>query len=111
MVIQAGRYRESIQIQQPTGSLGTLGQVSWVVVATVRGWLESLSGKELDSAQQGGSQVDHVFHIRPLAGVNAKMRLYIGRDNARTFLVQYTKTVDEGNSRELLVYCKEVMPL
>lgn len=110
-LLQPGRYRESIQIQQPNGTPGTLGQASWTVVATVRGWLESLTGKELDSAQMGGAQVDHVFHVRYRTGITAKMRCYIGRDNSRRFDVQYVRTLTEGNARELLIYCKEVMPL
>lgn len=111
MAIEAGRFRESVEIQAPTGTPGALGQVTWTVVGTFRGWLESLSGKELDSAQQSGSQVDHVFHLRYLAGVNASMRLFIGRDNSRRFDVQYVRTAQEGNARETLVYCKEVMPV
>lgn len=110
-MIDAGRMREVITLESPTGTPGMLGQRTWVTVGTMRGWIDTPSGKELNSPQMGGSQADQVFHVRFTRAVKANMRLRIGREPARVFDVLWVKPVSEGNLRALEIYCREVMTI
>jgi SPP1 family predicted phage head-tail adaptor len=105
-MIQPGKMRETITIEAPSGAAGSLGQVTYETFATVRAELRTLTGRELNAPQLGGSQVSHVIVTRYIPCVKADMRVFIGD---RLFIITHPIVVNEGNARLLEIYVREVL--
>lgn len=103
--------RASITLEQP-GTPGTLGQASWTTYAIARAEIRTLTGKEAAEPHFIGSQTTHACFTRytpSLAGVNARMRIRLAEDGNRIFHITHVIRDVEGNTRELQLYCREVM--
>lgn len=104
--MDAGKMRETITIERPSETRGTLGQAVWEAFTTARAELKTEKGRELQGPQMSGSEVSFVFVTRYIVGVTAAMRVVMG---PRTFRVTHVIVKDEGNARSLEMYCKEIL--
>ena len=106
-MVGAGKYRQTITIQQLTTSKGSLGGVvkTWLTFATVRAQLMHKSSREFFAAQKINAETTDLFVVRYLAGVNVKMQVVYG---GRTYDIIGAPALD-GRRRELQILCKEVL--
>lgn len=107
-MISGGKMRETITIERPSGTRGSLGQTQWETFETARAELRFITGRELTAPQIGGSDVTHVFVLRYIAGVKGNMRIVLS-GSSRIFQITYPVVQDEGNARTLQLFCREVM--
>jgi head-tail adaptor len=111
-MISPGKFREVITLEEP-GTPGTLGQPTWQTFASgLRAQLADArtspwsAGHELNLPALGGSEITHIFTLRYLPGVSAKMRVTM---DMRIFHVTHVVVQDEGTLRYLLIVARELM--
>lgn len=109
-MIRAGRMRDTITIERPSGTRGTLGQTQYETFETARAEVDPMTreGRELSGPQMAGSESLVIFRTRYIPGVKANMRVVLSPTN-RIFLIQYVITKTEGNTRFLDIFAREVM--
>lgn len=107
MLINAGKYRHSIVIQEPTKSTDAWGGEinTWSNFATVRAKKRPLRGRELIAAQAEQSETEVMFYIRYLSGVDRSMRIV---HDSKYYDITSVVNVDERN-RELEISTKTGM--
>jgi SPP1 family predicted phage head-tail adaptor len=104
--ISAGQLRHQIKIVDLTNSQDSFGGVaidSATPFATVWAAVESLSGRDLYTAQQKNSQVTHRITMRWMDGVFARQNVWYGD---RQFQIEYVENVKELN-KILYLFCVE----
>ena len=101
VVFKSGDLRRSIQIQQRSATIDSVGgqSTTWTTVATVWADIQPLSGRELMAAQEVQAEVSHTISIRyqPLFSdpkAMAAMRVLYG---TRIFNISASMNVDERN--------------
>lgn len=104
--IQAGQLRHRLDIIAPTLVQDTFGGTDIDqenVVATIWGYVESLTGRELEAAQQIVAQVTHKITIRWMDGLRPQQNVVF--DN-RLFQIQAIQNPDERH-HALILLCVE----
>jgi len=78
--MRAGALRHRITIQEPTSSVGALGEKikSWADVSTIWAAIEPLRGREFLEAHQIEAEITTRFIIRYKSGLNTRMRIKFG---------------------------------
>jgi len=106
MLMDAGRMRHRVSIQQVTETKDTYGATTrtWATIATVWAAIEPIAGREYFYAQQVQSNVSHRVTIRHRAGVTPKMRIM---HDSRTFEIESVRNLGERD-RWLELMCSEV---
>jgi SPP1 family predicted phage head-tail adaptor len=105
--IRAGQLRHVVQIMQPTLAQDASGNIKpgeETPVATVRAAVESLTGRELYSAQQKVSEVTHKITMRYQAGIKAQQNAWFndpGTGMPRQFQIQ---SVENPNEQRHVLY-------
>lgn len=104
-MMQAGKLRHRVTIQQPTSVTDSYGGQSqtWSDVATVWASVEPLSGNERWRAQQVQPGISHKVTLRYRAGINSSMRIV---HEARNLNIDAVLNTDERNI-ELVLMCME----
>lgn len=104
-MLPAGTMRHQMAIERPVETTGEYGQVarSWVLVGTVWGAIEPLSGSEIFAARQVQANVTHRVRLRYRAGLTPDMRLTV---NGRTLQIGSVVNVGEAGA-ELELMCTE----
>lgn len=106
-MIRAGELKHSITFQAETVTYDTYNEKipDWVSVATVRAAMITTGGKLFYAAQKLHAETSAVFQIYFSRAINGRMRIKYG---SRIFNILGINNVD-GESRELLISCKEVV--
>ena len=104
-MINAGRMRETVRIEQRTAALSSFGeqQATWELFAERRAEIVRSPGREVLNADQRQGRVPTVFKLRWLEGVLPEMRLI---HDEKLFDIESAIDPD-GLGRELLVTAVE----
>lgn len=102
MVIQAGKLRHSIVIQQNTPTPDSFGEQdpSWSTFATVFADIKPLTSREFWDAKQVNAENTLKFIIRYLSGLDSKMRISW---DSRLFNIESIINVDERNEKIVIL--------
>jgi SPP1 family predicted phage head-tail adaptor len=105
-IINAGKYRSIITIQQKNQTKDSFGQKSdvWNDFLKCRASISPISGKDYFSADVIQSETSHRVLMRYYPGITPDMRINY---NGRTFIIQAIINFQEL-SKELQLYCKEL---
>ena len=83
-MLDAGKLRHRITLQQYTGSADDYGDIrrqddaNWRTAAVVWAAVDPISGREFYAAEQAQSELSHKVRIRYRQGVKPGMRLLLG---------------------------------
>ena len=103
-MIDPGRLRERITVQQATESRTALGESvqAWVTFAERWASVEGLSSREVLQSGQQQTEITHRVRLRYLAGFTSTMRiLWRGR------ILEVTSLLEHGNRSEHEALCTE----
>ena len=104
MVLDPGRLRERVTIQQATESRNSLGEVTQTWSTFVERWasVEGLSGREVLLSGQQQTEVTHRVRMRYVEGMTQQMRiLWRGR------VFEITSLLEHHNRTEHELLCTE----
>ena len=104
MVLDPGRLRERVTIQQATESRNSLGEVTQAWSTFVERWasVEGLSGREVLLSGQQQTEVTHRVRMRYVEGMTQQMRiLWRGR------VFEITSLLEHANRTEHELLCTE----
>lgn len=75
--MRIGKLRHRLELQSPTQSQGSTGEVttSWATDSTVWGSLRPLSGKEREDASQINEEINYRARIRYNSSINPEWRI------------------------------------
>lgn len=108
--IRAGELRHRITIVDPNVKQDTFGDTqasdASIFAENVPAKIETLTGRELWSAQQKVSQVTHRITIRWMRGVLAKMNVKWFDERDRFFQIQAVENPD-GRHKRIELLCVE----
>lgn len=98
--MQAGKLREVLEIQTNTPTANAYGEMvpAWATVATVRGQVQILSGREFIEAKQREVDLSAKITIRYRADITANQRVKWG---ARYFDID--AVLDAGGAARALI--------
>lgn len=104
--MQAGKLRHRIELHSASESQNSFGEIekTYSSYDTVWGSIESLTGRELEHAQQISAETTLKVNIRYYSGVETGHRVIYG---SRTLEITHIINPDERNI-ELILYCKEI---
>ena len=105
-MIDPGRLRERVTIQQATETRNRLGEsvASWSTFAERWASVEGLSGREVLQAGQQQTEVTHRVRLRYVTGLKATMRiLWRGRT------LEITSLLEHNNRSEHELLCTEAV--
>jgi len=103
-MIDPGRLRERVTIQQATETRNAMGEVvqSWVTFAERWASVDGLSSREFLLQGQQQSEISHRVRLRYVPGMKATMRfLWRGR------VLEMTSLLEHGNRSEHEALCTE----
>jgi len=104
MVLDPGKLRERVTIQQATETRNRLGEAtqSWNAYAEVWASVEGLSGREVLQSGQQQTEVSHRVRMRYVHGMTQNMRiLWRGR------VLEISSLLEHANRTEHEVLCTE----
>ena len=103
-MIDSGRLRERITIQQATETRNAIGEVvqSWATFAERWASVDGLSSREVLLQGQQRTEITHRVRLRYVAGFTSTMRiLWRGR------VLEITSLLEHGNRSEHEALCTE----
>jgi SPP1 family predicted phage head-tail adaptor len=103
-MIDPGRLRERVTIQQASETRNAMGEVvqSWVTFAERWASVDGLSSREFLLQGQQQSEISHRVRLRYVPGMKATMRfLWRGR------VLEMTSLLEHGNRSEHEALCTE----
>lgn len=105
-MIDPGRLRERVTVQQATESRNSLGEtvLSWADLTTVWGSVEGVSAREALAMGQQDITVTHRVRMRYLSPLTQKMRL---RWRSRT--LEIVSLLEHNNRSEHELICQETV--
>lgn len=105
-MIDAGKLRERVTVQQAAESRSAMGEVvqSWSTFAERWASVEGVSAREFLSSGQLQIEMSHRVRMRYLPGLSASMRL---RWRDRT--LEIVSILEHGNRTEHELLCQEAM--
>lgn len=108
-MIQPGEYRHRVSFREKTRtSDGRGGSTATFTTTTVYGVVESLTGRELQQAQQLSTTLTHRIRTRFRTGIVAGMEaLWVNAGVRRTLNVEAVQAADTMNE-EIYVLCAEL---
>ncbi len=103
-MIQPGRLRERITVQQATESRNSLGESvqSWSTFAERWASVDGLSSREVLLTGQQQTEINHRVPMRYLTGFTSAMRILW-----RSRVLEITSLLEHGNRSEHEVLCTE----
>jgi SPP1 family predicted phage head-tail adaptor len=104
MVLDPGRLRERVAIEQATGSRNAIGEVTqtWSTFAERWASVEGLSGREVLQSGQQQTEVTHRVRLRYVDGLTQQMRL-----SWRGRTLEITSLLEHANRTEHELLCTE----
>lgn len=95
--MRGGTLRHVVTIRQRATTQNAIGEQSssWADVATVRAWVQDISGREFLAAQGTQNAVNAKILIRHRAGITPAMRVTFG---AQTFNIEAVLSPTRNNS-------------
>ncbi len=103
-MIDPGKLRERVTVQQASGSRNSLGEtvLSWTDFAEVWANVEGVSAREALIAGQQETTVSHRVRIRYLPGLTQQMRF-----SWRSRTLEIVSLLEHGNRSEHEAICQE----
>lgn len=96
-----GQYKFQIIIEKPVAGKNATGEqeFTWVMFRTV--WADYIAkgGNEIFNAQHFSAEVDAVFKMRYISGLNEKMRI---RFNGRLYNIKFINPIGRCEKYEVL---------
>jgi SPP1 family predicted phage head-tail adaptor len=106
-MIDAGKLRERVTVQQASGNRNSLGEtvLAWADWQTVWASVEGVSARESLAFGQQEIAVTHRVRLRYLPGLTQNMRL-----NWRNRTLEIVSLLERGNRSEHEIICQEKVP-
>lgn len=103
-MIDAGKLRERVTVQIPSGTTNPLGEtvISWSNSTAVWASVEGVSSREALVLGQQDTTVTHRVRLRYLPGLTQEMRL-----SWRSRTLEIVSLLEHGNRSEHEVICEE----
>lgn len=104
-MIDAGRLRERVTVQQASATRNSLGEsvLSWADWQTVWASVEGVSAREALAAGQQETTITHKVRLRYLSGLTQQMRF-----SWRSRTLNIVSLLEYGNRTEHVAICEEV---
>lgn len=106
-MIDAGRLRERVTVQTPSGNVNALGEsvLTWSDSTAVWASVEGVSARESLAAGQQETTISHRVRMRYLPGLSANMRF-----SWRSRTLEIVSLLEHGNRSEHEAICQEQLP-
>lgn len=94
MSVEIGKLRHRLELQSPSKTRGSMGEVTtvWTTQSTVWGSLRPLSGKEREEATQTNEEVNYRARIRYNSSIDSEWRIV---NNSNTYEITTILNFDE----------------